>query len=239
MPSEPQQLAERIELELRALGTRKRADGEKAYLKSELEFLGVPRPEIRRVVRAHLHETSPGRGELTALAEALWSKPINERRSAAILALIARGELLEGDDLELLEQLIRGSYTWAYVDPLATGVVAPLVERTPALRSRLDDWASDEDFWIRRSAMLALLPALRRGEGDFARFGRYADEMLDEKEFFIRKAIGWILRETGKERPQIVFEWLLPRASRASGVTIREAVKYLPDAEREQILAAR
>ena len=51
--------------------------------------------------------------------------------------------------------------------------------------------------------------------------------MLDEREFFIRKAIGWMLRDTGRKRPDLVYEWLLPSAARASGVTIREAVKPL------------
>lgn len=56
--------------------------------------------------------------------------------------------------------------------------------------------------------------------------------MLEEKEFFIRKAIGWILREVSKKRPELVVEWLAPRAARASGVTLREAVKYLSEEQR-------
>jgi len=63
--------------------------------------------------------------------------------------------------------------------------------------------------------------------------------MLPETEFFIRKAIGWVLRDTARKRPDMVFEWLLPRASRASGVTLREAVKPLSEAQRAQVLAAR
>jgi 3-methyladenine DNA glycosylase AlkD len=62
--------------------------------------------------------------------------------------------------------------------------------------------------------------------------------MLEEREFFIRKAIGWVLRETSKKRPALVYEWLGPRAGRASGLTAREAVKFLPDAQAHQIMAA-
>lgn len=91
----------------------------------------------------------------------------------------------------------------------------------------------------RRSVLLVLPGPLRRGEGDFPRFSRYADAMLDEREFFIRKAIGWVLREVGKTRPRLVSDWLLPRASRASGVTMREAVKYLPAPQRQRLLAQR
>jgi 3-methyladenine DNA glycosylase AlkD len=121
---------------------------------------------------------------------------------------------------------------------LAASVVGPLVERAPELGATLDRWAADEEFWIRRSALLALLVALRRGEGDFARFSRYADSMLEDKEFFIRKAIGWVLRETAKKRPDMVYEWLLPRVRRASGVTIREAIKPLSAEQRASILAS-
>lgn len=96
----------------------------------------------------------------------------------------------------------------------------------------------DDDFWVRRAALLALLRPLRDGGGDFA-LARHADAMLDEKEFFVRKAIGWVLREASKKRPALVADWLAPRAARASGVTVREAVKYLLARRREEILAAR
>jgi 3-methyladenine DNA glycosylase AlkD len=102
----------------------------------------------------------------------------------------------------------------------------------------LDRWAIDDDFWLRRSAMLALLRPLRRGDGDFTRFARYAAAMLDEREFFIRKAIGWVLRETAKERPDLVYQWLLPQCTAASGVTVREAVKYLSSRQRADVLEA-
>ena len=55
--------------------------------------------------------------------------------------------------------------------------------------------------------------------------------MLDDHEFFIRKAIGWVLRDTARKRPDLVFDWLLPRAARASSLTIREAIK--PMSERQ------
>ncbi len=72
----------------------------------------------------------------------------------------------------------------------------------------------------------------------FERFAGYADLLLDEREFFIRKAIGWVLREVGKRDPACVFVWLAARTDRASGVTVREAVKYLTPVQREAILSA-
>jgi 3-methyladenine DNA glycosylase AlkD len=149
------------------------------------------------------------------------------------------GDKLRPTDAPVIEQLLRDARTWALVDGLAANVVGRLVEGHHELGSILDRWADDSDFWIRRSALLALLVALRRGQGDFERFSRYADAMLDDREFFIRKAIGWVLRDTAKTRPDLVYRWLLPRASRASGVTIREAVKPLSTRQREAVLEAR
>jgi len=208
-------------------------------LKSELEFLGVGLPAMRQTVRMvkRQHGGLDRRG-LVALVKILWGRPVFERRMMAVLLLEAFQPLLRSADIALLERLIRQSKTWAFVDELAIAITGPLVERSPELLRVLDRWAEDDDFWLRRSAMLALLRPLRRGAGDFRRFARYADRMLEEREFFIRKSIGWVLRETGKPRPDMVCAWLLPRAARASGVTVREAVKYLSSAQRAKVLAA-
>jgi 3-methyladenine DNA glycosylase AlkD len=228
-----------IETGLRDAADPDRAAQEKRYLKSEIRHLGVGLPGIRRVVAAFAREHPDlRRPELLRLVRELWTVPVHERRVAAVELLARSGSLLEPVDLRLVERLIRRSKTWALVDPLAINVAGSLVERFPELADDLDRWAADRDFWIRRSALLALLRPLRRGEGDFRRFAAYADAMLEEREFFIRKAIGWVLRETGKARPAVVARWLRPRAARASGVTVREAVKYLPRADRESILQA-
>ncbi len=197
-------------------------------------------PAIRRVAREALRGR-PGltRADLLELAAALWAKGVHEHRRCSVELLEARVDLLEPGDLGALEGWIRAAGTWALVDDLAASVAGALVERFPASAGVLDRWAEDPDFWVRRSALLALLSPLRRGDGDFARFGRYADAMLGEKEFFIRKAIGWVLRETGKRRPERVRGWLLPRARRASGLTVREAIRHLPEEDRAAILAAR
>jgi len=224
---------------LRAAGRPERAENEKRYLKSDLEFIGVDSTGTRRIVRAFLERRDKlDHDGLVALVAALWERLVHERRAVAIELLDRHRRLLGPEDVPLLERLLRDSYTWAYVDALATHVVGPLVERYPELTATLDRWASDGDFWIRRSALLALLRPIRRGEGDFERFARYADSMLEEREFFIRKAIGWVLREASKSRPALVYEWVAPRTHRMSGVTIREAVKYLPQEQRGALMTA-
>ncbi|MEA5052784.1 MAG: DNA alkylation repair protein [Propionicimonas sp.] len=228
-----------IDAALRERAVPERAAGEKAYLKSDLDHYGTALPVIRRIVRTETRPAKLTHDEVVALAGALWAAPVHERRVAASELLVAKVDLLQASDITLLERLLRESRTWALVDSLAASAVGPLVAREPGLGSALDRWAADDDFWLRRAALLALLVPLRRGGGDFERFGRYADTMLEEKEFFVRKAIGWVLRDTGKLRPELVFDWLLPRAARASGVTVREAVKYLKEDQRAAVLAVR
>jgi len=233
-------LAEQLEAELIPLGSAERAAREKRYLKSELRHLGVTVPALRKVVVAFLRARPElERTDALELARALWKKPIHERRAAAVEVLSFYKKRLLPEDIALIEDLLRESRGWALVDNLSALVAGDLVERFPKqLAAALDRWAKDGDFWLRRAALLSLLLALRRGAGDFERFCRYAEGMLEEKEFFIRKAIGWVLRDTSKKTPERVVAWLLPRAARASGLTVREAAKHLPARDRQRLLAA-
>ncbi|MFY9888738.1 MAG: DNA alkylation repair protein [Streptosporangiaceae bacterium] len=233
--------AARIQRQLLAAGSPGRAASEQNYLKSTLDFSGTTVPAARNIVTTWRRE-HPGltRERVTHVAAALWDGPFFECRMAAVILLTDRRALLTAADLPLIERMLRAAGTWALVDGLAADVLGGLTERFPAqLHPVLDRFAADDDFWIRRSALLALLVPLRRGEpGGFERFAGYADAMLSEREFFIRKAIGWVLRETGKRQPDLVAGWLAPRLHRASGVTVREAVKWLPARQREELLAA-
>jgi 3-methyladenine DNA glycosylase AlkD len=224
----------------RKAGTRGRAAGTKAYLKSDLEFYGVTSPDLYRIID-DFDRRHPGltRTQVLALVRALWATTNHEMRSAGIKLLEQHEEQLGGRDLPLLERLLRASRSWAYVDWLCTRVVAPIVEREPAQRRVLARWARDRDFWIRRSALLSLLPALRRGEGDFALFERLAVPMLGESEFFIRKAIGWVLRDVSHRRPGLTAAFVRRHAGALSGVTWREAAKYIPAADRAAVEAIR
>lgn len=237
---ELREVADGSERALAGAGEPARAEQERRYLKSELRHLGASVPAIRAVAKAALADRPAlHREDLLGLVEELWARPVHECRMTAVELLDLSSSVLLPEDIELVERLIRESKTWALVDGLAVDVAGPLVERHPELGGTLDRWASDPDFWLRRSALLALLRPLRRGDGDFDRFCRYADALLEEREFFVRKAIGWVLRETARRDPDRVHEWLEPRASRASGVTVREAVKYLSDEQRATILSAR
>jgi 3-methyladenine DNA glycosylase AlkD len=237
---DPQTAALAVTEALRPLGTQARAAGSKEYLKSDLEFFGVTVPDMRRVVKTALR-AQPGLdgAAVLAWAFALWRAPVFERRIAAVELLDQCVTRLAATDLPAVEELIRDSRTWALVDGLAAHVAGGIASRDPSSWPRIDAWARDGDFWVRRSALLALLPGIRSGEPDLARFTAYAEPMLAEKEFFIRKAIGWVLREIARRDPRFTAEWTRDHLPRMSGVTFREAVRRLPASEAEQLRSMR
>ncbi len=229
-------LADTIEARLRELGTQKRAIGEKQYLRSDLEFTGTMVSDIRATVR----DLAPrmAHDELVRTVAEMWEQPIHEMRTAAIFILTRDAARLSANDLPLLERMARESRTWALLDYLAGDVLGPLVEAdADGLRTEMDRWSADDDFWVRRASLLAELRPIRHGAPMY-RFLSRADRMLDEREFFIRKAIGWVLREAGRKRPDEVEAWLAPRTHRASGVTMREAVKKLSPDVRDALMTA-
>jgi len=234
-------LVEEIEHNLRAVGDEDRAIGAKAYLKSDLEFIGVAAKPLRVVARAVLADHPEiDHQALVELVLALWQRPVFELKAVAVALLERRPNDLETCDLELVEDLLRRSHTWALVDWLCTKVAAPMVEREPETTAAvLERWSRDDDFWIRRASMLAQLPSLRAGGGDFEQFASFASRMVGEKEFFIRKAIGWVLRDVSKKRPGLVFGFLLDHVHEVSGLTLREGCKYLPEGQRETLSRAR
>jgi 3-methyladenine DNA glycosylase AlkD len=214
-----------------AVGTPERAAAEKAYLKSSLEFVGTGVPAMRRIAKAWLRERPAlTHDELIEMVEALWDHPVHECCLVAVEFLVLRPALITAADVPLIERLLRESRTWALVDPLAGWVMAELVARDPdATLPVLDRWVGDPDFWLRRSAVLALRSALRRG-GETDRFYRYCAALLPEREFFIRKVIGWVLREEAGRDPDAVSEWLRDHMAQMNLVTLREPMRKLADA---------
>jgi 3-methyladenine DNA glycosylase AlkD len=207
-------------------------------MKSALRFHGVDAAQVKAETASY-YATPPQRDALVADATALFATDGFELRWAACTLLERYEQLLAAADLPWLIELARTGACWAHVDHLATRVIDPVLERDGRISPRLRAWARDDDFWIRRVALLGQLRALRRGEGDFALFAELAVPMLPEREFFIRKAIGWVLREVSKQRPALVRDFVVAHAPRCSGVTWREAIKYLPPRMRSAAERAR
>lgn len=208
-----------------------RAVQERAYLKSDLVHLGVPVPDIRRLTKQAVR--TYGLADAAAVrsaADELWATGIHEARMAAVELVRDRQRLLTADDLPWLERLLREARTWAIVDEIARHTVAGLAVRDASVLDTFDRWVTDPDFWIRRSAVLGLSQLLREGR-ELDRFFRYADLLLPETEFFIRKVLGWVAREVARRQPAPVSEWCWRNLDRMNLVTLREAAKPLPDGE--------
>ncbi|MFX4291781.1 DNA alkylation repair protein [Streptomyces bohaiensis] len=227
---------------LRAAGDPETAAGAKRYLKSDLTHYGVRLPVIRALVADALRSHGPlPRPALVAAARELWRPEVHERRIAASVLLERQVTVLLAEDTALLEELLRDSRTWALVDLVAGSVAGRLLLREPTVVDVYRGWAAEEEQWIRRSGVLAFLLPLHDETG-FRRhwpvFTDLADPLLADPRFFVRKALGWVLRQTGRRHPAEVHDWLLPRAGRASGVTVREAVRYLGEARSASVTAA-
>ena len=222
--------------QLRAIGTPERAEGEKAYLKSDLQFVGSGVPAMRSLVKAWLRShPALTHDELFALADALWTHPVHECRLAAVELLVQRPKLVGLADVPWIYNTLRDCHTWALVDPLAGWVTAELTARDPeGLLPHLDRWVRDPDFWIRRSAVLGLRTLLRN-DRELDRFFGYATVLLPETEFFIRKVIGWVLREVAARHPEIVDEWLRDHMAAMNLVTLREPLRRFPDVQAAEL----
>ncbi|MFD0685558.1 DNA alkylation repair protein [Actinomadura fibrosa] len=234
--------AARIVAGLRAQADPARAEKERAYLKSDFAHIGVPVPALRTVALPVVREVRT-RDEALALAEALWTvtdggRPVHETRMAAVEVLVRSAKLLESRDVGAAERYVRDSASWVYVDHLAEKVVGALAVRFLDVGAVLDAWVGDPYMWIRRTAVLALLYGIRRDAPDLERISRFGDVLIGEGEFFIRKALGWVLRELSKTDPDWVAGWVAARIGAISGVTMREAVRRLPPEDAERLLTA-
>ena len=227
-----------LRAQLEALGNPKRAAQEKRYLKSELKFLGVGVPGVRKTAKAFVRAHALDHDALLALTHALWKHEVHELRALAVGIMELQHTQLSAADLPVLIALVRGAKTWALVDWIATKVVGPLAD-DPKARKHIDVWARDDDFWVRRTALLCHHDALLRGHGDFDHFARMAVPMLSETEFFIRKAIGWVLRSTAKRTPERTYAFVEKHARELSGLSFREATRALTPTQQKKLAALR
>ncbi|MFP4600367.1 MAG: DNA alkylation repair protein [Persicimonas sp.] len=209
-----------------------RADAEKAakmaeYMKTEMPFYGVqakPRDEIVRAVGRDIALDS--REDYQALVLALWQQPHREENNIAIRLARRFSAFINFESLSLYERLIREGAWWDFVDEIAGHLVGRVLAKAPDKTwPVLDRWVEDDDMWIRRTALLA--QKRQKDKTDQDRLFRYCLACADEDEFFIRKAIGWALREYSYVAPDAVRGFVDDHRDRFSGLTIREATKRL------------
>lgn len=206
-----------------------RAAGMRAYLKSAMPLYGVPTPLFRRLCReAFAEHPLPTRAAWRQAVAALWSGATHreERHAAIELAGLPRYRRFESSAiLPLYRRMIVGGAWWDLVDALAKRV-GSLLARDPArMAPVLRRWARDRNLWIRRSAIIAQIGF--RQHTDAALLHDVIQPSLESREFFLRKAIGWALREHAKADPDGVARYLRALGPRLSPLSRREAEKGL------------
>jgi 3-methyladenine DNA glycosylase AlkD len=216
-----------LHLRFRSSGDADDAGWQKAYMKSRLDFHGVS-TEVIRTAAKDLSGKGLGHDTLVSTVETLFSSRWFDIRSVGVVMLEREVGSLGPNDLPWLIDLVRRGGCWGHNDLLGTNIIGAVVTAHPKTQRLLPRWGRDADLWVRRTALLAQERELKRGRGNFELFERIAAPMLTEREFFIRKAIGWVLRETSKLRPELSHRFMAANLDQVSGLTLREGAKYLP-----------
>lgn len=217
-----------IESALRPLSDVQQAVPMRAYMLNQFAFLGIRAAPRRQALRGLPHLNTWSSHALLSLAEGLWRLPEREFRYAAVDVLARHHKRLDLSDLPRILQLVMTDSWWDTVDGLA-GVVGDLVLRAQAnsndVQQHMDACLTHPNLWVRRVAMLHQLGW--KSQTDQQRLFRYALALAPEKDFFIRKAIGWALRDHARLQPQAVRLFLQEHSGQLSGLTRREAGKHL------------
>jgi 3-methyladenine DNA glycosylase AlkD len=207
-----------------------RAAGAQAYMKSEMPYRGVRMPALRRLCRRVFAEHPlPSFEAWRATVLELWRPAsFREERYAAIE--------LTGDrryrahqtprSLPLYEELVVSGAWWDLVDPVATGRLAGLLARHPEpVRAELLDWSRSPDRWKRRAAIICQVT--RKRATDLELLYACIEPNLGDRDFFIRKAIGWALRSYAWTDPAEVLRYVTGHEAALSPLSRREALKNL------------
>ena len=210
---------------LRAAADPERAGSMQAYLKTTEPCLGVRLPEVRRLTREAASADPPGTAaDVERAAGALWREAAYREERYAAIALtglpVARGAL---ELLPLYELMITSGAWWDLVDGVAGRIRDLLLHHPAEMGPVLRDWARSPDRWLRRSAVIAQLRAGERT--DTALLSEVIEVNADDPEFFVRKAIGWALRDHSSTDPAWVRRFLAEH--QLSPLSRREAAKHL------------
>jgi len=221
----PAALAQAMDGALQPRADRERAVAMAAYQQNLFPFLGIQTPVRRKAVHALLRAYE---GDALAAADILWHRREREYQYVACDLLAMKAATLTTDALESVLALAQRKAWWDTVDSLVK-VVGKLVQGQAGLVARMDELIVHEDFWLRRIALLHQLGWKENTDAD--RLFRYCLQQAGEKEFFIRKAIGWALRDYAHHEPLAVADFLAHNGAVLSPLSRREAAKHLQGGE--------
>ncbi len=216
--------------ELKEHHNPKRASQVRKYMKtSNLEFLGVPLSTIRTIAKKHA-KTVETMDYITVLVELWKPRVFDVRRAAAeVLLQFQKRGMQESHIISLIDTWINDIDTWALTDPLAWVVGKQLIVN-PKFRLTLEKWGTDDNFWRRRMAIVPYLELCMRGQYR-EEYGSWILTALTphigDSEFFVAKAVGWVLRQLSSHEPESVREFIHKHQAKMNRVAYREGSRKL------------
>ncbi len=198
----------------------------KKYMKDQFEFYGIPTPERRAMMSEHIKGAGlPEWTEIDSISRNLWEMEEREWQFTQLDLMNRMKKQLVPENLPLLEYLITTKSWWDTVDGLSGWFVGELFKRYPELiPPTTNKWMSSGDIWLQRSCLLFQLKYKKDSDLDLL-FG-FIEKLSHHKSFWIRKAIGWTLREYSKTDPAAVSHFVDTHPE-LSGLSKREALKVI------------
>ncbi len=225
-------LAKEVRAKLAELGTPERAAGEKKYQKSEMRHYGVTLPNLRKLAKSYKHLDDD---TTLALVRALWDSDWYEDRSFAIILSGQIAKRLDAGHIRhIFEPWLADIAGWAHLDSLTAEVIGVIAQRHRDVMATIFGWRKSDHLWTRRASLVSLKPVLRDGSVDEKQFARTCRDLAPEKEFFVRKAIGWMLREYASKHPDAALSIIRDLAPVLSPLSLREAIRKYPDAVQDE-----
>jgi 3-methyladenine DNA glycosylase AlkD len=235
------QLASQTVRALEAAADSARAAQARSYFKrhEKTEFYGVSSPKARQIERSlfEIVRRNWTIRDAVCYCDILIREPRMESKFIGLLLLSRYRKRFDAELLRKVKSWISRGYcdNWAVTDAISTLIMAPLLRSFPGLIPSAKSWLSSENLWLRRSVLVSLVPAARRGERLDDAYAAAAS-LLGSRDDLIHKATGWLLREAGKTDPSRLEAFLLNRGPGIPRTALRYAIEKFPPAKRRAIL---
>ncbi len=221
------ELTEFVSSQLNSLRNQKKAIEMAAYMKTTMPFYGVQKPDRVPIIREIKSEYAPSSfAEYRDALRSLWMLRYREEKYIALNYAESFPKYITLDAIPVYEEIIRQGQWWDFVDPVSTNLIGRVyLQKRAELKPLIEKWSEDSDMWIRRCSIL--VQNRHKEKTDSEQLFRFCEKMAHEKDFFIRKAIGWALREYSKSDPQAVRRFIKKNKERLSPLSMREGSKYV------------
>jgi 3-methyladenine DNA glycosylase AlkD len=218
-------IVDRLVPTLTAAADPELAPGMSAYLRNQFPCHGIPMKRRRELTKEALAGLpTPAEDDLVEVSRLCWALPERDYQYFVLDWLTKHVRIAGPVFLDTARELITTKSWWDTVDPLASHVVGGIVATHPDSVAVMDSWAHDENLWLARTALLHQLR--RKATTDTGRLFGYCTALAGERDFFIRKAIGWALRTYAWTDPDAVREYVAAQPG-LSPLSVREALKHL------------